>query len=87
MKNCAFQYSTERRIIEDQSHLTLDEAVALWVKYIDDFKLKLNNGDNPEMAIWINMKHDSDYHTTFKHLHADSCIVKDGYLYSLDRVT
>jgi hypothetical protein len=83
-KDCAFQYATERRIIEDQSNLTLDEAIALWVKYIDDFQERLE--DSPEMAVWINMKHESDYHTKFKYLCADTCIIKNGYLYSLERV-
>lgn len=82
-KDCAFQYATgDGTILENTDLITLEEANALWDKYVDQYKEHLEHNDDPEMAIWINMKNDTDYHTTARHWCGSDVIIKDGCLFT-----
>lgn len=48
--------------LEDTGLITLREAKALWNKYLPDFIKRLKEGSNPEMALWIDCKTETDYH-------------------------
>ncbi len=78
---CAFQYATSNKVFHDESLLSFDDAKSLWDKYLDDYKDRLKNGEDPEMAIWINMKSDDDYSETWKHYCADDFVCVDDVFY------
>ena len=83
MKDCAFQYATgDGEIFEDTDLINRADAEELWQKYIPQFKEHVEEGRNPEMAIWIDMKNNSDYHTDIAHWCGDDFIMKDGKMYS-----
>lgn len=71
-KDCAFQYAHDSwpsiKFVEDTPLITLDEAKELWNKYKSDFIDQLEQGTNPEMALWIDMKDNTDYHTALAHV-------------------
>ena len=82
MKDCAFQYATSNCIIrEDTDLITRAEADALWAKYIPQFKQDVEAGIDPEMAIWIDMKNETDYHTTAEHWCGQDFTVRDGEMF------
>ena len=80
-KNCAFQYATAPRygsgkIKEDTGLITQNEAKELWKKYVPIFIEDLENGENPEMAIWVDMTSESGYSKTL--VYADRETKTDG---------
>ena len=82
MKNCAFQYATSKKVIEDTSLITFDEAKNLFKKHELDFIERLKNDEKPEMAIWVNMNSSGDYNETFVHWHYSEFFVKGGCLHN-----
>ncbi len=66
-KNCVFQYGTSRKMYEDTELITEEEAEALWGKYIPKFKQQVIDGDDPEMAIWVNMDESYSFKEASKH--------------------
>ena len=78
-KNCAFQYYDGRIVKVDRFSLTLEEAKQLWNDNYEDMVNHVMDGDDIEVAIWINMANDSDYRETLIHLSSPS--VKDGTLW------
>ena len=79
VRHCAFQYWNGRKMVEDKSELTLDEAKELWNTHYLDMVEKTEEGEDIEVAIWINMQNDSDYRETLIHLSAPE--VRNGKLY------
>ena len=79
VRHCAFQYWNGRKMVKDKSELTLVEAKNLWNEYYSDMVEKTEESDNIEVAIWINMKDESDYQETLIHLSAPE--VRNGKLY------
>lgn len=79
-RDSAFQYAYDEgfkiNFKEDTELITLERAKELWEEYLPDFIYRLQRGDKPEMAIWVDMKDDTDYHTTL--LHADTSTETDG---------
>lgn len=80
-KNYAFQFGTAPRwgngkIYQDIDSITLDEAKALWRKWLPTFLDQLGRDNNPEMCIWGNMKNEYDYHTRL--INADKYTETDG---------
>lgn len=67
-KDCAFQYYNGRTVVSDETNLTLDRAKELWNEHYDDMVVKTREGEEIEVAIWINMENDSDYGDTLIHL-------------------
>lgn len=72
-KNCMFQYVRSNRwtsdIYEDTDLITLEEAKALWAKYLPQFIKELQEeGERPEMVIWTGCDSASDYHTEYAHV-------------------
>lgn len=87
MKNCAFQYATgDGEIYEDTGLITMDEADALWQKYIPVFAGHIKDGRDPEMAIWGEMTNETDYHKTISHWRSGEFIMQDGNLYRVQEV-
>ena len=83
MKNCSFQYATSDGVVfHDSTLITRDEAERLWNEHIDKFKQHMESGREPEMAIWVDMNNDCDYHTTAKHWCSEDFILKNGQLFS-----
>ena len=82
-KDKMFQYATNREIIKDTELITEEEANDLWVKYINDAKSKLRDGEEPQMCIWINCKKNGDYHTKdeIKDLDYSDCEYINGRVY------
>lgn len=84
MKDCAFQYATaDGIIVKDTDLISRADAEQLWQEHIDLFKSDVEAGKTPEMAIWIDMRSNTDYHTTAIHWHGDDFIIKDGQLFSV----
>lgn len=75
-KDCAFQYATLSNVFEDTDLITLEEAKALWRKYLPDLIFRLQAVENPEMVIWVEMKDQVDYHKPL--VFADSQTQTDG---------
>ena len=76
-KDCAFQFAVGNKywldkspIIEDTGLVTFEQARDLWHKYLPDFIRRLEEGQEPEMAIWVDMDSNTDYHTDKFHLDA-----------------
>ena len=83
MKDCAFQYATGcGEVLENTDLVTRADAEELWQKYVPIFKQHLQQGREPEMAIWIDMGSNEDYHTTAVHWDARDMILVDNILYS-----
>jgi len=84
MKDCAFQYATGIGVVmADTCLVTRADAEEMWQKHIDQFKQHVKEGRDPEMAIWIGMKDDSDYHTTAEHWCGQDFTVRNGEMFSL----
>ncbi len=82
MKNCAFQYATgDGTIVADTDLITKDDAEEMWKNHIAKFKRHVEEGRDPEMALWIDMKDDTDYHTAEKHWCGSDFIVRGGVLF------
>lgn len=80
-KHYAFQYGDDRCMIEDKSLIDKDEADTLWREHYQSFIQNVVKGNRPEMAIWVGMNNEGDYHTKARYLHGDDCIVQDSILY------
>lgn len=81
--NCAFQYATKHEVYEDTILITLEQALILWDKYIEKYKEDFQYDDEPEMAVWVDMKSPVDYHTKARYWHSSTVKVIDGDLYQL----
>lgn len=62
-KDTIFGYVNDIEIVEDTGLITWEEAVELWEKWRPKVVKQLEDGQNPEMAIWTGCKDTSDYHT------------------------
>lgn len=83
MKDCMFQYATENRTYVDTDLITMDEALELFNKWKGEFKKHLENGQEPEMAIWINCADETCYGETLHHWYHSEFMVCDGALWRL----
>lgn len=83
MNNAAFQYATGNpvKVIEDTDMISRESAEALFDKYIEQYKKDFEDGKEPEMAVWINMKSEGSYGETSRHWHFEDMIIEDGKLY------
>lgn len=66
-KNCAFQYYDGYKVKVDVTDITLTEAKKLFNDNYDDMVHKAKD-QNIEVAIWINMRNNSDYGETLIHI-------------------
>ena len=83
MKDCAFQYATGDGVIfEDTTLISRAEAEEIWRRYIPQFKDHVEDGRNPEMAIWVDMDNEDNYHATSMHWCGEDFIVRDGEMFS-----
>lgn len=78
VKNCAFQYWDGRVMKSDVDNITLDVAKSLFNDFYDDMVCKVMSGEMIEVAIWIDMRDDTDYNKTLIHLFEPE--VKNGLL-------
>lgn len=73
-KDCAFQYAYEEgyktNFKEDTGLITIEEAKKLWREYLPDFIYRLEHGYKPEMALWVGMEDETDYHQTMAHVNS-----------------
>lgn len=61
----AFQFATMAgKIIKDESLLTFKEVAKLWEEYYPEAAKLIKGGQPVQMYIWMDMKKESDYHTT-----------------------
>lgn len=79
VRHCAFQYYNGRTIVCDADNLTIEEAKELWNKHYDDMVEKSADGEEIEVAIWVNMESEGDYRDTMIHLSSPE--VRNGMLY------
>ena len=79
VRHCAFQYYNGRKVVCDKYNLTLDEAKELWNEHYADMVEKTTDGEEIEVAIWINMRNDSDHRETLVHLSSPE--IRNGKLY------
>ena len=93
-KDCMFQYALgrpplgEKTIIESTDLITRKEADELWNKYYSDCIKKLENGNEPQMCIWIDCKNDTNYHATAFNKsidYRDNLVVENGKIYILEK--
>ena len=82
MKDCIFQYALGNGIMNvDTDLITRPEAEKLWEEYKPMFMTDLERGDDPEMAVWIGMADDGDFHTTSLYWVGGDMIIHDGQMY------
>lgn len=82
--NCAFQYYTsglwDSKMVEDVTGITLKEAKALFNKHYNHMLQRAINEDDFEVAIWVDMDHESDYRKSLIHLqnpeYENGCLVE-----------
>ena len=70
-KDCAFQYYTtgyDSKMVEDVTGITIDEAKALFNKHYPQMIARAKSKLEFEVAIWVDMAHDSDYQKTLIYL-------------------
>ena len=83
MKNCAFQFACNSSLLKNTGLISEEEANDLWESYIPVFIKHLENGDEPEMVIWTEMRNELDYGKTKKHINHEDTTLVDGVLYQL----
>ncbi|MGL5280668.1 MAG: hypothetical protein ACRC8W_02805 [Plesiomonas shigelloides] len=66
MENAMFQFYIGDKMIDDTDLIDLTQALEMFESRKPEFAEALDNGKRPQMAIWINCKSNSDYHTTLK---------------------
>ena len=81
MKNCMFQYATNREILVNTDLIDLDYANELFEKNRQDYIDRLENGEEPEMCIWVNCETKHSYGEALKHWCADDFLLVGGVLY------
>lgn len=82
MKDCVFQYATGRGIIkQDTGLISRADAEELWQKYISEFKKDFEKGEDPEMAIWIDMENEGDFRKTASHWCSSDMVMENGNLF------
>lgn len=80
--NCAFQYATGNGTIKaDVSEISKDVAMAMFNSHKVQYKQDLEEGNEPEMVVWINMKDSTSYGDTAEWWNAEDFILRDGVLY------
>ena len=79
-----FQFATQNGMIEDTGLVTLARAKELWNKYKNKFIFLHENGENPEMCIWINCHDDCSYGDSIWFVDYKS-IIKGGEIYNLQK--
>ena len=79
VRHCAFQYYNGYKVVCDKYSLTLEVAKELWNEHYADMVKRTTDGDEIEVAIWINMQNDSDYRETLVHLSSPE--IRNGKLY------
>ena len=67
-KECSFQYYDGNEVVYDSDLITIEEAKSLFNKYYENMVQRSRKGWQIEVAIWINMEDNCDYHTTYIHL-------------------
>ena len=80
VKDCAFQYATDYtftgvKVIEDTGLITYEKAVRMWQGYLPQVIEEKRKGHKPEMVIWVNMQHPTDYREDVAHIHGDTELV------------
>lgn len=89
-KDCAFQYYIGSKRIEDTGLITRKEADELWEKYKPEFimfcETKHQYLEDAEMALWIDMKYETNYQKTAKRVNSQDVIMKNGFGYEMVRV-
>lgn len=81
MKDCMFQYATRNAVICDTDLITQGEALGLFNDKKAQFKSDLENGLEPEMAIWIDCSCNSSYGETLHHWVASDFRLIDGEMW------
>lgn len=82
MKDCVFQYATGRGVIKRYTGLiSRADAEELWQKYISEFKDDFEKGEDPEMAIWIDMENEADFRKTASHWCSGDMVMENGNLF------
>jgi len=67
-KNCAFQYYDGIAAIEDKAGISISEAKELFNFHLPDMVERTKNGGEIKVALWINMRNNSDYSETLIHI-------------------
>ena len=78
-EDCAFQYYNGRIVVEDVTGIDINSAKELWNEYYDDMVHQVENGEDIEVAIWINMPDEGTFGESLVHLYSPS--VKNGVLW------
>lgn len=75
-RDCAIQYAKSKYggmdVVCDKYSLTKDEANKLWAELYKDAAKHIASGGEVELAYWVEMKDDTDYHKTLHHISLDA---------------
>ena len=85
-KDKMFQYAVSRYggadIIEDTGLITAKKAEELWQKHYPQVVRQLEIGSEPNMCIWKDCEHETDYGTTEKEIdYRDELEIQNGKVY------
>ena len=76
-----FQYGTNQRMLDDTDLITLSEAMELFNKNRDDFIKRLDDDENPQMAVWTNCRTPASYGEALYNWCSEDFKIIDGELY------
>lgn len=81
-KNCSFQIYLDGNFAE-LNPITKEEGLRLLERHRNDFIRACKDGEECEIALWINMAHSSDYNEKHVHINSNDVIIKNGTPYTL----
>jgi hypothetical protein len=73
-------------MVEDTDLITREEADALVRKHKAAFVKACECGDNAEIALWVNMRHSTNYRETAVRANSADVIIKNGIAFTLTPV-
>jgi hypothetical protein len=81
IKDCAFQFIKNGKVIEDTGLITRSDADDMWLKHKPAFIKCVENGDSAEVALWVDMGYSTNYRKTAFDFSTDDCIMENDRCY------
>ena len=85
--NAMFQYGTSNEIFMDTDLITIEEATRLFTDNMQDYAERIEEGEDPQMVVWINCGHSGEYKETLYNWYAEDMEIIDGVLYENTGIT
>ena len=77
----AFQCFVHGRMLHDTGLITLAKAKELWASVEAEFTKDCEQGQDAEIAIWMDMEFEGDYRVRYKSVSSSDVVVRAGTAY------